>query len=196
MKILKFFGIIPTLELGEKNKMDKSKLIKKIGVAGLVKISLVATVYIVVTLAFGEISFGPLQARPSEVLNFLAFVDPMYIPGLVLGCAISNFYSFGLIDVFVGSLATLISTYLMYKSKNMLIASFWPVMNCFFVAAELYILFKQPFWINFATIAMGEFFIMTIVGYPIFKSIFRNRRFVESIRIDLENKTYLEKFKF
>lgn len=176
--------------------MNQSKLIKRIGVAGLLKISIVAAIYVVVTLAFGEFSFGPIQARPSELLNFLAFIDPLYIPALVLGCAISNFFSFGIIDVFVGSLATLISTYLMYKTKNMVIASLWPVMNCVFVATELFILFNSPFWINLTTIALGEFFIMTIVGIPVFKAIFKNKRFVEIVRIDLNNKTYLEKLNF
>lgn len=176
--------------------MNQSKLIKRIGVAGLLKISIVAAIYVVVTLSFGEFSFGPIQARPSELLNFLAFIDPLYIPALVLGCAISNFFSFGIIDVFVGSLATLISTYLMYKTKNMVIASLWPVMNCVFVATELFILFNSPFWINLTTIALGEFFIMTIVGIPVFKAIFKNKRFVEIVRIDLNNKTYLEKLNF
>ena len=73
--------------------MNTSKLMKRVGIAGLIKISLVATIYIVTTLVFSEISFGPIQARPSELLNFLAFIDPLYIIALTLGCAISNFYS-------------------------------------------------------------------------------------------------------
>lgn len=177
--------------------MKTSRLMKKVGVSGLIKISLVATIYIVLTLVFSDISYGPIQARPSELLNFLAFIDPLYIIGLTLGCAISNFYSFGLIDVIVGSFATLLSTYLMYKSKNMLVASLWPIINCVFVAAELYFLFAQPFWFNLITIAIGEFLIMTIVGYPLFKfALFKNRHFVESVRIDKNNKTYLEKLSF
>lgn len=176
--------------------MNNSKLISKIGVSGLIKISLVATIYTVVTIAFGDLSYGPIQARVSELLNFLAFIDPLYIPGLVIGCAISNFYSFGLIDVVVGSLATLISTYLMYKTKNMLFASFWPVMNSLFVALELFFLFNSPFWFNLATIAIGEFFIMTIVGYPLFKIIFKNKHFVEAVRIDKNKTVYLDKLSF
>lgn len=164
--------------------MNNSKLLSAIGVVGFIKVSLVATIYIVLTISFGEISYGPIQARPSEVLNFLAFIDPLYIPGLVLGCAISNFYSFGLIDVFVGSFATLLSTYLMYKTKNMFIASLWPVINCFFVAAELFYLFDMPFWINLGTIALGEFFIMSVIGYPLFRILFKNKAFIETVRID------------
>lgn len=174
----------------------KNSIIKKVGVAGLIKISIVATIYIVLTVAFGDLSYGPIQARPSELLNFLAFIDPLYIIALTLGCAISNFYSFGLIDVIVGSAATLLSTYLMYKSKNMIVASFWPVINSVFVAAELYFLGLAPFWFSLLTIAIGEFIIMTIVGVPVFKIIFKNKRFVQTVIIDKENKTYIEKLKY
>ena len=177
--------------------MKTSKLMKKVGVSGLIKISLVATIYIVLTLVFADLSYGPIQARPSELLNFLAFIDPLYIIGLTLGCAISNFYSFGLIDVLVGSFATLLSTYLIYRSRNLFVASLWPIVNCVFVASELYFLFAQPFWFNMATIAIGEFIIMTIVGYPLFKfALFKNKHFIEAVRIDKNNKTYLEKLSF
>ncbi|MEG0012816.1 MAG: QueT transporter family protein [Cellulosilyticaceae bacterium] len=176
--------------------MNQNKYLKRIKLNGLVKIALIATIYVVVTLMFGEISYGPIQARLSEVLTFLAFIDPMYIPGLVLGCAIANFYSFGLIDVVVGSLATFIATYMMYKTKNMFIASLWPVVNCVFVAAELHFLFNQPFWFSLITIALGEFLVTTVIGYPLFKKLYKNRKFVETIRIDKENKTYLKKLKF
>ncbi len=175
--------------------MNKS-IIKKVGVVGLIKISIVATIYIVSTIALGEFSYGPIQFRVSELLNFLAFVDPLYIIALTIGCAISNFYSFGIIDVFVGSFATLLSTYLMYKSKNMIIASLWPVINCVFVAGELYFLGIAPFWISLITIALGEFVIMTIIGVPVFKVIFKNKRFVETVIIDKENKNYIKKLNY
>lgn len=175
--------------------MNKS-IIKKVGVVGLIKISIVATIYIVSTIALGEFSYGPIQFRVSELLNFLAFIDPLYIIALTIGCAISNFYSFGIIDVFVGSFATLLSTYLMYKSKNMIIASLWPVINCVFVAGELYFLGIAPFWISLITIALGEFVIMTIIGVPVFKVIFKNKRFVETVIIDKENKNYIKKLNY
>lgn len=175
--------------------MNKS-IIKKVGVVGLIKISIVVTIYIVSTIALGEFSYGPIQFRVSELLNFLAFIDPLYIIALTIGCAISNFYSFGIIDVFVGSFATLLSTYLMYKSKNMIIASLWPVINCVFVAGELYFLGIAPFWISLITIALGEFVIMTIIGVPVLKVIFKNKRFVETVIIDKENKNYIKKLNY
>lgn len=176
--------------------MQKTSFIRKIGVSGLIKVALVAAIYSVTTIVFGDLSYGPIQMRFSELLNFLAFIDPWYIPGLVLGCAISNFYSFGIIDVFVGSFATLLSTYLMYKSKNMIIASLWPVMNCVFVSAELFLLGIAPFWFSLATIALGEFIVMTIIGVPTFKIIFKNKAFIEAVRIDENNLIYQEKLNF
>lgn len=171
-----------------------NNLKKKLNVQGIVKIALVATIYVILTISFPGISYGPIQARFSELLNFLAFVDPLYIPALVLGCAISNFYSFGLIDVFVGSLATLISTYMIYKSKNLLIASFWPLINGIFIATELVIIANQPFWFNMFTITIGEFIVMTIIGYPLFKNLFKNKKFVKSILINKNNDSYKTKF--
>ncbi|MBQ3421577.1 MAG: QueT transporter family protein [Romboutsia sp.] len=177
--------------------METSNILKRVGVPGLIKIALTAAIYVVVTLVFSGISYGPIQARPSELLNFLAFIDPLYVVGLTLGCAISNLYSFGLIDVIVGSLATLISTYLMYKSKSLFVATLWPtIINAIFVAAELFYVAQQPFWFNCLTVGIGEFLIMTIIGYPLFKFVlFKNKHFVEAIRIDLNNKTYLKKLK-
>lgn len=173
--------------------MTQTRLIKRIKVVGLVKIALVAAIYIITTVGFGDLSYGPIQFRFSELLNFLAFIDPLYIIGLTLGCAISNFFSFGLIDVIVGSLATLISTYLMYKTKNIFIASLWPVMNCIFVASELYILGLAPFWLSFGTIALGEFVVMTPIGVPIFEKLFKNKKLVEALIIDVENNTWKNK---
>ena len=167
--------------------------IKKIGVSGLIKMAIVAALYACTTIMLPGLSYGPIQARFSELLNFLAFIDPYYIPALTLGCAISNFYSFGLIDVIVGSFATFLSTYAMYKCKNMIVASLWPVINCVFVASELYFLGLEPFWFSLGTIALGEFIVMTILGIPIFKILFKNKHFVESIRIDLSNNSYLDK---
>lgn len=177
--------------------MKTSNITKKVGITGLAKIAITAAIYVVLTLAFSGISYGPIQARPSELLNFLAFIDPLYVIGLTIGCIISNIFSFNIIDIFVGSLATLVSTYLMYRSKNLLVATLWPtIINAIFVGAELFYVLNLPFWFNFATVAIGEFLMMTIIGYPLFKFVlFKNKSFVEAIRIDLSNKTYLEKLK-
>lgn len=153
----------------------------------LVKISLVAAIYIVSTISLGQLSYwGPIGFRISEMLNFLAFIDPFYIISLTIGCAIANFYSFSIVDVFVGSFATLLATYAMWKTKNMLLSIIWPVLGSAFIAAELHIMYKVPFLYTFFTQAIGELAVM-VLGYFVFKAIFKNSAFIDKIRIKSNN---------
>ncbi|HBC96478.1 MAG TPA: QueT transporter family protein, partial [Clostridium sp.] len=119
-------------------------------------------------------------------LNFLAYIDPFYIISLTLGCAISNFYSFSIVDVFVGSFATLVATYAMWKTRNMAVSILWPVLGSAVIAEELHILYKVPFFYTFFTQAVGELAVM-ILGYFLFKKIFKNSAFLDRIKIKTNN---------
>lgn len=154
----------------------------------IVRIAIVAALYAVLTVAIAPIGYGAIQFRLSEVMTLLAFIDPLYIPGLVLGCAIANFFSpLGMIDVVVGSIATFISVYMISKSKNLFVASLWPTINCVFVGAELYFLSNIPFWLTTLQIAMGEFVVVTIIGYPLFKILLSNKQVVHALKISKLN---------
>lgn len=75
----------------------------------LVQGALIAALYVALTMMFAPISFGPVQFRISEALCILPFFTPAAIPGLFLGCLISNLLGTAVImDVICGSLATLI----------------------------------------------------------------------------------------
>ncbi|SHH01138.1 QueT transporter family protein [Tepidibacter thalassicus] len=154
----------------------------KITTKSIVKIGLIAAVYAAITISIAPISYGLIQFRVSEVMTLLAFVDPIYIPGLVLGCVISNmFSSLGIIDIVVGSTATFISVYMISKSKNLFIASIWPtVINGLFIGAEIHFVLNQPFLISSLYVAMGEFCVVTLIGYPLFKFIL-NKKFIVKI---------------
>jgi uncharacterized membrane protein len=157
--------------------------IKNLKTKQLVKIAISIALYIVLTLALAPIGYGPVQFRVSEVLNLLAFIDPLYIPAITIGCAISNFYSFGIIDVFVGSAGTLCATYLIYKTKNIWVASIWPAVFTVFVAAEFYLLAIAPFWASTFSLAVSELVIVTAIGVPLFKMILKNKKLVELLKI-------------
>lgn len=149
----------------------------------LVKIAIVAAIYIVSTIALGQLSYwGPIGLRVSEMLNFLAFIDPFYIISLTVGCAVANFYSFSIVDVFVGSFATLLATYAMWKTKNMLVSVIWPVLGSAIIAEELHVLYKVPFFYTFFTQALGELIVM-VLGYFVFKKIFKNTAFLDRMKI-------------
>jgi uncharacterized membrane protein len=69
----------------------------------------IAALYVVLTLVFAPISFGPMQVRISEILTILPLFTPAAIPGLFIGCIIGNIAGGAIIlDVIFGSIATLI----------------------------------------------------------------------------------------
>lgn len=87
----------------------------------MVHAAVIAAIYVVLTLVLAPISFGPIQFRISEALCILPFFTPAAVPGLFIGCLLSNLlYGAVAMDVIFGSLATLIGavgSYLLRKNK-------------------------------------------------------------------------------
>ena len=70
--------------------------------------AIIAAMYAALTLSLYGMSYGQIQLRVAEALTILPYFTPAAIPGLFAGCIISNALGpNGLIDVIVGSLATL-----------------------------------------------------------------------------------------
>lgn len=71
--------------------------------------AMIAAIYVALTVAFAPISFGPVQFRIAEVLCILPFFTPAAVPGLFVGCLLSNLLCGAMpLDVVFGSLATLL----------------------------------------------------------------------------------------
>ena len=83
--------------------------------------AVIAALYTVSTLfinAFG-LANGAIQLRVSEALTILPFFTPAAIPGLFIGCLLSNILTGAAIwDVIFGSLATLIGAIGTYALRN------------------------------------------------------------------------------
>lgn len=96
---------------------------KKKNVLSLVCSAAIAAIYVVLTMLVAPIAFGPIQFRISEALTILPFFTPVAIPGLFVGCLLSNILGGAVIwDVIFGSLATLIGavgTYLLRKHRKL-----------------------------------------------------------------------------
>lgn len=77
----------------------------------ITRAAMTAAVYVVLTLisnVFG-LSSGPVQVRISEALTILPYYLPEAVPGLFVGCLLSNIFTGCLPwDVVFGSLATLL----------------------------------------------------------------------------------------
>ena len=79
----------------------------------------IAAVYVVLTLLFAPISFGPMQVRIAEMLTILPLFTAAAVPGLFVGCVLANLLGGAVaLDVVAGSLATLIGAALGYVLRK------------------------------------------------------------------------------
>ena len=82
--------------------------------------AVIAAIYVVLTYIVSLLGLtnGVIQVRLSEALTILPVFTPAAIPGLVVGCVISNILTGAVIwDVIFGSLATLIGAVGTYSEK-------------------------------------------------------------------------------
>ena len=93
------------------SEMVPAGITSPISLTTLVQAAMIAAIYVVLTLlanAFGLANYA-IQVRFSEALTILPFFTPAAVPGLFVGCILSNILTGCLpLDVVFGSLATLI----------------------------------------------------------------------------------------
>lgn len=152
----------------------------------LTKASLIAAIYIILVLIqipMGSLAFGPVQLRLAEGLTLLPFIETAAIPGLFIGCLISNiilssYSSFGLVDIIGGSLVTLIAAYLTSKMPNKLMAALPPIiLNGLIVSIWVSYFTKVPYLFTVLGIAAGEIASIAIFGY-VMLSAYEKQKFI------------------
>ncbi len=151
----------------------------KRGVKFLCEAGIIAAIYAALTLAFAPISFGAMQLRVSEAMCVLPFFTPAAVPGLFIGCLISNLLGspLGLMDVIAGSAATLIAALLTYKVKNKWLAPLPSVIvNALLVAWVLNVSLGLPYFINVLYVGLGQAISCYALGMPLLFVLSRNRK--------------------
>ena len=92
--------------------------------------AIIAALYTVMSLmssVFG-LTYGAIQCRFSEALTVLPFFLPEAIPGLFVGCLVTNLMStVGPLDIILGSMATLLAALWTAKMPNKWLAPLPPV---------------------------------------------------------------------
>ncbi|MDL2310760.1 QueT transporter family protein [Peptostreptococcaceae bacterium OttesenSCG-928-C18] len=167
---------------------------KKFSTKLIVRQGIIAALYAVLTLAFPNLSYGPLQFRASEVLVLLAFFNGEYIWGLTIGCFIANMFSPYISDIIVGTFASFLAAYLMSKLKNIWIASLMPAIANILVGIQIYVISnsKVAFFLTTGQIMLSEIIIVTLIGVPVFKILIRNKQVVNYLKLNKENKIYIK----
>lgn len=156
--------------------------IKDLSIAGII-----AAVYTVLCFAFQPISFGVYQIRIAEALTVLPFLTFAAIPGLYIGCLLSNVLlsGSGWADIVIGPLITLVAAILTYWFRsldNYKIALFFAplppvVLNAFGVSAYLSAIYGISYWLNVLTIGVGQVLACYAIGLPLLLILRRRKIF-------------------
>ncbi len=147
----------------EKPSVDKKK------VHYFIEGGIIAALYAVLTYALAPISYGPIQLRVAEALCILPFFTPAAVPGLFIGCIIANALGgYGIWDIIIGSLATLIAAAITYKIKIKWLAPLPAVIiNAIAIGAMLYFLISTPLFATMGWVALGQTAACYILGLPL-----------------------------
>ena len=132
--------------------------------------AMIAAIYVVLTIVFAPISFKEIQVRISEALTILPVFTPAAIPGLFIGCLLSNILGGCIVpDIILGSIATLIGavgTYLL-RTQKLYIAVMPPILsNALIVPFVLRLGYQVPLPIPvlMLTVGLGEIISCGILG--------------------------------
>lgn len=149
--------------------------------------AMVAALYAALTLGLAPVSYGAVQVRVSEFMTLLAFYDKGLIPGLTLGCLISNVGSpFGITDMLIGTSATFLGLYFMRFCRSAFLASLMPVFsNGLLIGFELNYMADLPLLPTMGYVALGEIISVTILGNLLLPLFLKN----ETVRNILDLKT-------
>ena len=143
--------------------------------------AMIAAIYVVLTLIGASFSYGEVQVRISEALTILPAFTPAAIPGVFLGCLISNILGGCILpDIIFGSLATLIGAVFtwMLRNKSKYLAPLPPIIaNVLVVPFVLKYCYMVPLPIPFMmlTVGIGEVISCGVLGLILYTALNRYR---------------------
>jgi uncharacterized membrane protein len=138
-------------------------------VSSLAISGLVAAVYTVATIMFAPISYGYIQVRIAEAFTVLPFILPQAVFGLFVGCVFANMAGgFGIIDVVLGSAATLLAGVVTSAMPNVYLAALPPVVvNMLIVGGYLSHIMGVPFPVTAFYVGIGQVVACYFLGVPL-----------------------------
>ena len=148
----------------------------------LTQSGVIAAVYVLLTMLAAALGLdsGAIQLRLSEALTILPVFTPAAVPGLFIGCLLSNLLAGGVIwDVIFGSLATLlgaVGTRLLRKSRWL--ACLPPILaNVLIIPFVLTYAYGIPGgipWFMF-TVGMGEVLSCGLLGQLLWSTLDKHK---------------------
>ena len=141
--------------------------------------AIIAAVYTVLTvfIAAFNLASGAIQVRISEALTILPAFTPAAVPGLFIGCLISNTVTGAApLDIVFGSVATLIGAAGTYglRKCNRVFASLPPIVsNMIIIPFVLKLVYQIPGSIPFfmLTVGVGEVISCLVLGQILYSAL-------------------------
>lgn len=136
----------------------------------LVQAAMIAALYVVLTFIANALGLASqaIQVRFSEALTILPYFTPAAIPGLFVGCLLSNILTgCALPDIIFGSLATLIGALLTRKLRKYKWMAPVPPIAANAIIVPLVLLYTygvKPLWLSFITVTLGEVISCGVLG--------------------------------
>lgn len=153
--------------------------------------AVIAALYVVLTLLANSLGLAnyAVQLRFSEALTILPFFTPAAIPGLFLGCLISNLLTGAIIwDVVFGSLATLlgaVGTWMLrqrgWQSQLRWLLPLPPIAaNTLIVPFVLYYAYHIPGSVPYfmLTVGAGEILSCGVLGMLLFLTLQKYKKYI------------------
>ncbi len=162
------------------NTKRKKQIIK------IAKISIIASLYFVLTIIAYPISFGAIQIRLSEILLLLCFFDKRYSYALIIGCFCANLLSpMALLDIVFGTLQTVVACLIISYIKPLLLSFILSSLSMVIIGLELSIWTSMNmFWLYSVQVIIGEAIVLFVIAYPLSFLIQKSKTMMKIINID------------
>ena len=148
--------------------------------------AVIAALYVAISLPIAMagpiayLNYGPIQFRVAEALTMLAALTPAAIPGLAIGCLLTNILGpYGVPDMVFGTLASLLAALCTYWLRNAqwkklpLFSGLPPVLfNALIIGTMIAYFFMDSFeWSNVllfgAQVGFGQAVVVFLLGMPL-----------------------------
>lgn len=147
----------------------------------ITEIGIITALYVGLVLVVPAVSFGPIQFRVAEMLNFLIILNPIYAVGVIFGVFLSNFFSaYGVgLDLIFGTLHTVLSfgvclfVFKFVKEERwqyLTVIAAFSILMCI-IAFEIALIEQtfSIFWQMYGTLFLSELTVLTLGAFIMMK---------------------------
>lgn len=154
-------------------------------ILNMIKLSLVAGSYFVLTILIAPLSYGEIQIRFAEVLLILCVFDKRYGIALIIGCALANIISpFGVIDVVFGTMQTAVAVVLIGYLRPVWLSLIMATFSMVIIGVEIaYMTDINMWWLLSLQVMAGEAIVLFIIAYPLSFVLRKSTVFMNLIKL-------------